>query len=115
MNFRALPAIDHLARDDDLGYIVHRRNLEHQVQHELFENRSESPSAGFALHRSNGYLVNGAFGEFKLNVFEGEYLLVLLREGVHRLGANSDEGFLAQFVKHGDDRQTAPKFRDTAL
>ena len=61
-----------------------------------------------------GHGVQGVVGEGQADVLHVEQALVLLDEGVLRLGEDLDQGLLVQVVQGGDHRQTADEFRDQA-
>ncbi len=56
----------------------------------------------------------GVIGEAQLDVLEVEQPLILLHDGVLRLGKNFDQGVFVQIAQHADHWQTADEFGDQA-
>ena len=88
---RGQAALDRLLRDDALGDVAARGQLELDVEQGLFENRPQAAGAGLALERLVGDRAERLFGEDELDVVELEEALELLGERVARLGQDRDQ------------------------
>ena len=67
-----------VAVDDALRDVGARRQLVHDLEQHLFEDRAQPASAGAALQRFVGDRLERVVGERELDVVEVEELLVLL-------------------------------------
>src|SRR3954468_16919395 len=72
-------AVEHTRLGDlDLGDVVAAPETEHDVRHELLENRAEAACAGTALERALRHTAERRLVEGDLHLFELEQLGVLL-------------------------------------
>src|SRR5688500_1809963 len=109
-------AVEHARLGDlHLHHVIARRELEHDVRHELLEDRAEAACSGAALERLPGDAAERRFLEGQLYVLEVEQLLVLLGERVLRLLENPDERFLIERVERDAHRQTPDELRDQSV
>src|SRR5437763_5157813 len=69
---------DHLAGDDALLEALDGRQLVHDLEHDLFQDRAQAARARSALERFLGDGGHRVVGELEANLFEVEVLLVLL-------------------------------------
>jgi hypothetical protein len=92
-----------------LGQVVH------DVEQHLFEDGPQAAGAGAPQQRLVGDGLEGVVGELELDVLELEELLVLLDQGVLRLGEDLDERLLVEVADTGaDDGQAADELGDEA-
>src|SRR5262249_20366277 len=77
--------LDRLLRDHALGDVAPRRQLEHDVEQRVLDDRAEAARAGLALERLVGDLPERVVREDELDVVVAEEALVLLDERVLRL------------------------------
>ena len=75
-----------------------RRSIVHHVQHHIFEDGTQAPSAGFLEKRFPCDRTERAFRELELHLLKGEQFLILLGERVSRLGQDSDERAFIQLI-----------------
>src|SRR5687767_4886184 len=109
-------AVEHARLGDlHLHHVIARRELEHDVGHELLEDRAEAACSGAALERLAGDAAERRFLEGQLHVLEVEQLLVLLGERVLRLLENPDERFLIERVERDAHRQTSHQLGDESV
>src|SRR5205807_3283858 len=104
--------LDRLLRNDALGDVATRRELEHDVEQSVFDDRTEPARAGFALERLVGDLPQRVLGEHELDRVVTEEALVLPHERVLRLGQDLDEILALQLMHSGDDREAADELGD---
>src|SRR5919198_2276196 len=75
---RPLVIHDHFARDDALLQALDRRQLVHDLEHDLFQDGAQTPGAGAALECLAGDGGHRIVGELEADLLEVEVLLVLL-------------------------------------
>src|SRR5213593_4931355 len=73
---RALVVQDHLARDDALLEALDGRQLVHDLEHDLLEDRAQAAGSGAALEGLAGDAGDGVVGELQPYLLEVEVLLV---------------------------------------
>src|SRR5207248_3800883 len=76
---------DHLARDDALLEALDGRQLVHDLEHDLFQDRAQAAGARPALERLLRDGGHGVVGELEADLLEVEVLLILLDDRVLRL------------------------------
>lgn len=84
----------------------------HYVQHNLFQNRAESPRAGF---ERNGFFRDRrkrAVVKHEIHSVEFQHFLILFDKGVFRLGQDFDECGFVQLVNRNDNGKPADEFRN---
>src|SRR6266540_4160506 len=106
---------DRLLRDRALRDIGARRQLEHDVEERVLDDRAEAARARLALERLVGDLPERVLGEDELDVVVGEEALVLLDERVLRLGQDLDEVLTLKLVDGGDNRQPTDELGDQTV
>src|SRR3990172_6366099 len=109
---RPLAVQDDLARDDALLQSLDGRQLVHDLEHDLFQDRPEPARAGAALERLARDRRHRVVGELQPHLLEVEVLLVLLGDRVLRLLEDADERRLVEVVERRDDRQPADELGD---
>ncbi len=72
------------------------------------------PGAGVLFHRPLGDRSQGGLGEAEFGVLHGEQRLVLLDQGVLRLGQHANHGVEVQRPQRRDDRQAADQLGNHA-
>ena len=75
-----------LAGDHHAGDVVVGRDVEHHRAEDLFDDRAEPAGTGLAQHREVGDRLERALVELELDAVDLEHPLVLLDQGVLRLG-----------------------------
>ena len=108
-------AKDGILSDEDFLNLLLRRGIIHNIQHHVFKDGTQSPSAGFLVKGFPCDRSECAFRELELHLLEGEQFLILFRERVSRLGQDSNEGAFIQLIQGSDDRQPTDEFRDQAV
>src|SRR5581483_776608 len=106
--------LDRLLRDHALGDVLTGRQLEHDVEQSVLDDRPQAAGAGLALERLVGDRPQRVVGEDEVDVVVGEEPLVLLRERVLRFGEDLDEVVALQLVHRGQHGQAADELRDEA-
>src|SRR5690349_12834433 len=103
-----------LPGDDDLRDVAPRRDVVHHVEEDLLDDRAQAACSGAALERRLGDRVDRVVGELELDAVEVEELLVLLDEGVARLGEDLDERLAVELAHAGDEREAPDELGDQA-
>src|SRR5262249_49591934 len=88
------------------------RQLEHDVEQRVLDDRAQATRTGLALERLVGDLPERVVGEDELDVVVAEEALVLLDERVLRLHQDLHEILAMQLVHGGADRQAADEVGD---
>src|SRR3954464_15985118 len=112
---RAGGSLDHFARDHDLFDAFQTRKVEHGLEQDAFEDRTQSAPAGLALDRLAGHRAQRLVGEGEFDVLHFEQPLVLLQQRVLRIGQDLLQRSLVQIFQRRDHRQAADEFRDQAV
>ena len=92
-----------------LGQVVH------QVEHQLFENHAQSAGAYLAGRASRATAPIASLREVQVNILVLEQPLVLLDDGVARLGQNFDQRGFIQLVEDAHDGQAADELRNQSV
>ena len=108
-------AEDGILGDEDFLDLLLRRGIIHDVQHHVFEDGTQSPSAGFLVKGFPCDRPQRAFRELQFHLLEGEQFLILFRERVSRFGQDSNQRAFIQLVQRRDDRQPTDEFRNQAV
>src|SRR2546430_1225504 len=103
---------DDLARDDALLEPLDGRQLVHDLEHDLLQDRPESPRAGPPLERLLRDRRHRVVRELQADLLEVEILLVLPGDRVLRLPEDADQRGLVEVVERRDDRQPADELGD---
>src|SRR5260370_18487769 len=82
-------ARDHALRDRELALGVDVGQLEHDLRHDFLDDAAQGAGAGVALAGAAGDLVKRRGVEVKLRALHLEELLILLDQGVARLGQDA--------------------------
>src|SRR5215468_870244 len=101
--------------DEDLANVRLRRDLVHDVEHRRLEDRAQAAGAALVAERVLRDLLQRALGELHLDAVHLEELLVLLDEGVLRLGEDVDQRLFVELVERRDHRQAADELGDHAV
>src|SRR5215813_3109071 len=112
---RTLVVQDHLARDDALLEALDGRQLVHDLEHDLFQDRAQAARAGAPLERLARDRRHRVVGELEADLLEVEVLLVLLDDRVLRFLEDADQRRIVEVVQGGDDRQPADELGDQAV
>src|SRR5437773_6207599 len=103
---------DDLARDDALLEPLDGRQLVHDLEHDLLQDRPEPARAGPPLERLLRDGRHRVVRELQADLLEVEVLLVLLDDRVLRLPQDADERRLVEVVERRDDGQPADELGD---
>src|SRR5438093_608974 len=103
---------DDLARDDALLEPLDGRQLVHDLEHDLLQDRPEPARAGPPLERLLRDRRHRVVRELQADLLEVEVLLVLPGDRVLRLPEDADQRRLVEVVEGRDDRQPADELRD---
>src|SRR5258708_39164103 len=79
---RTSSALDHLARDHDFLDALETRQIEHGLEQDAFEDRTQATRAGLALDRPAGDRAKRLVGEGQLDVLHFEQPLILLHHPI---------------------------------
>src|SRR5467141_825278 len=112
---RPLVVHDDLARDDALLEALDGRELVHDLEHDLFEDRAQAPRTRAALERLLGDAGHRVVGELEPHLLEVEVLLVLLDDRVLGLLEDPHQRRIVEIVQRGDHGQAADELRDEAV
>src|SRR5205809_1045339 len=103
---------DDLARDDALLEPLDGRQIVHDLEHHLLQDRAEPARAGPPLERLLRDGRDGVVRKLQADLLEVEVLLVLLDDRVLRLSENPDERRLVEVVELRDYGQPADELGD---
>src|SRR2546422_680273 len=109
---RLASLFDHLLADHALFDVIARRDVVHQVEHHVFEDRAQAARARLAREGLARHRAQRAVGEAQPDVSELEQLLMLLDQRFLRLGQDVDERVLAELGQRRDHGQPADELRD---
>src|SRR4051794_4351025 len=105
-------AFDGLLGDHALGDVLARRQLEHDVEERVLDDRAQAARAGLAREGAVCDRPQRVVGEDEVDVVVVEEALVLLHERVLRLGQDLNEVFALQLVHSRHDGQATDELRD---
>ena len=108
-------AFDDFLRDHDLLDAFEARQVEHGVEQDALHDRAQPARAGLALDRLARDGAERLLGQRQVDVLHLEQPLVLLYQGVLRLGEDALERRLVEVLERRDHRQAADEFRDQAV
>src|SRR5436305_10721360 len=100
----------HFPSDFEFFQLLLARQVEHEIEHEFFENHAKTAGAYLAGHRLARYGAESFVGELEPHVFEFKETLVLLDDGVLWTGQDFDERELVEVFEHADNWQAANEF-----
>src|SRR6266446_5848050 len=89
----------------DLAHVLHGRQVEHDVEQHLLDDRAQAPRTGLSRQGLLGDRLQRLRPHLQIHPLHAEQLLVLLDEGVFRLGKNLDQRMLVEFLERRHDRQ----------
>src|SRR5438093_6853049 len=89
----------------DFAHVLHRRQIEHQIEQHLFQDRTQAPGAGLSRQGFFGDCLQRLRAHFQIHSLHAEQLLILLDESVLRLGQYLDQCLLVEFHERRHDRQ----------
>src|SRR5580693_1490170 len=104
--------LHHLPRDLKLLQFLLARQVEHQVEHQLFQNHAQAAGAHFARHSLPGNGSQSLVSELQAHILELEQPLVLLDDRILRPGEDFDQGKFVQIFQHSYNGQPSDKFRN---
>ena len=104
-----IAALDHVLGDLEIADALVRGQMVHEVEHELFKDHAQAAGADLASHGFAGDGAGRILGEMQPDVFVLEEALVLLENGVARLGKDFDERGFIELVENAHDGQAADK------
>src|SRR4029453_11148962 len=73
------------------SYSSQCRDIVHEIQHDLFQDRAQRPRFGFHLSRATTDRLHRGIGKPELDPFDLEERLILLYQGVARFGEDTNE------------------------
>ena len=88
-----------------------RRDVEHHLKHDLLQYGPQPSGSGLALQRIVGDGLERLLLDDELHVVHLEQALVLLDQGVARLGQDAQQRFFVEAVQRHDDRHAANELR----
>src|SRR5881397_315227 len=103
---------DDLARDDALLEPLDGRQVVHDLEHDLLQDRPEPPRASPPLERLLRDRRHRVVRELQADLLEVEVLLVLPGDRVLRLPEDADQRGLVEVVEGRDDRQPTDELGD---
>jgi hypothetical protein len=109
-----ISAGDDVFGDDVLAALLLFGEGVHEVEHEFFADGAECSGAGVTFEGFFGNGVECVWGELEFGAFHAEELLVLLDEGVLRLGEDGDEDVGIEGVEGCEEWETADELGDHA-
>src|SRR5438552_2079283 len=95
----------------DFADVFHRRQIEHQIEQHLFQDRTQAAGPGFPRQGFLGDRLQRLRPHLQIHSFHAEQLLILLDESVLRLGQYLDQGLLVEFHERRHDRQPPHELR----
>src|SRR5262245_54386850 len=99
---------------DHLGDVLEGRQVVHDVEQDVLEDRPQAPRAGLAVHGLAGDGPQAVLAQLEVDVLHLEEPRILLRQRVAGLGQDRDQGFLVELLERRDHRQAADELRDQA-
>src|SRR5713226_1716936 len=109
------PAAHHLGGDHELPDLALRRQVVHQLEHQVFQDHAQPAGAYLSLQGQVGDGFQRFIGESQPHIFELEQSLVLTDQGVLRLGQDAHQRALVQVGQYPHDRQAADELWDQAV
>ena len=79
-------SLDNAAVDRDIGDVVARGNVVHQIEHQLLEQRSQSPRACALFQRGLGERLQRVLREVEVHALHREEFAVLFEHRILRFG-----------------------------
>src|SRR5690554_2820051 len=98
--------------DHALAHVLQAGQLVHNVEHDLFDDRTQSAGAGLALDGLANDGHHRLLVEAQLDVLQFKELLVLLHQAVLGLPEDLDEHVFAELIEGHDHRETTDEFGD---
>src|SRR5437660_658421 len=95
----------------DFADVFHRRQIEHQIEQHLFQDRTQAAGPGFPRQGFLGDRLQRLRPHLQIHSLHAEQLLILLDESVLRLGQYLDQGLLVEFHERRHDRQPPYELR----
>src|SRR6266853_974328 len=95
----------------DFADVLHRLQIEHQIEQHLFQDRTQPAGPGFPRQGFLGDRLQRLGPHLQIHSLHAEQLLVLLDESVLRLGQYLDQGLLVEFHERRHDRQPPYELR----
>src|SRR6478609_3242094 len=108
-------SLDHFARDHHLLDAFQARKVEHGLEQDALEDRTQAPRAGLALDRPAGDRAERLVGEGELDVLHLEQALILLDQRVLRIREDLLQRGLVEIFQRRNDGQTADELRDQTI
>ena len=105
---------DRIGVDDTLLHVAPAGDLVHDFHERLFEDGAEAARAGLVFESGLSDGAEGVVGEDELDAVHLEVALVLLDEGVLRLGENADQCWFVEGLEADNHRQAADELGDEA-
>src|ERR1039457_4696275 len=84
----------------------------HEIEHQLFQDHAQSARTDLPQHRLFRDAAQRFIGKAQLHVLELEESLILLYDGVLRLGKNLDERVFVQVAQYANHGQTSDELRN---
>src|ERR1035437_4580713 len=109
---RSAALLHHFPRHFELFQFLLAGQVEHQIEHEFFQNHAQPPRSHLACHRLTRNRPQSLVAKLQPHVFELKQPLVLLDDVILRPGQDFDERELVQIFQHAHHRQAAHKFRN---
>src|SRR5256885_2782801 len=95
----------------DFADVLHRRQIEHQIEQHLLQDRTQAAGPGFPRQGFLGDRLKRLRPHLQIRSFHAEQLLVLLDEGVLRLGQYLDQRLLVELHERRHHRQPPHELR----
>src|SRR6266571_3017730 len=95
----------------DFADVLHRREIEHEVEQHLFQYRTQAPGPRLSSQGFLGNRLQRLRPHLQIHCLHAEQLLILLDESVLRLGQYLDQGLLVEFHERRHDRQPPYELR----
>src|SRR6266850_5167796 len=95
----------------DFAHVLHRREIEHEIEQHLFQDGAQAPGTGLSRQGPGGDRLQRLRPDFQVHAFHAEEFLVLLDKGVLRLGEYLDESLLVELLERRHDRQPPDELR----
>src|SRR6266853_370329 len=99
----------------DLAHILHRREIEHEVEQHLFQDGAQAPGTGLSRQGLRGDRLQRLRPDFQVHAFHAEELLVLLDKSVFRFREDLDQSLLVELLERRHDRQPPNELRYQAV
>src|ERR1700732_529045 len=100
--------------DNDTRKVGLRRQVVHDIEQYLFQDRAQAARTGLACERLAGDGTQRRFPDLELDAFHAKHLVVLLDQRILGLDEDLDQRGIVELFQRRDDRQAADELWNQA-